>query len=185
MPYIGLRKETAVRQGFLEPEDLDQLLAALCRQPRDGAAIADIAELAYTTGLHRAPLLALEWKMVEQEVADGALVGAVLRIPGGVMKNGQPLTIPLAGRSLERPAAMVGAASPGLPVRLPSFRQAREALRGHLARRRHGGRARVVVVPRPAAILRARDAPGRRGRDHHHGDRRLEDGDHLPALRDR
>ena len=130
----------------IERDRITELLAALCRQPRDGAAIADIAELAYTTGLRRAPLLALEWKIIEQEVADGALVGAVLRIPGVVMKNGQPLTIPLAGRSLERPAATVGATLPGLPVRLPSFRQAREELRGDLARRRHGGRARVVVV---------------------------------------
>jgi integrase len=96
-PKITLRREDNVRQGFLEPADLDAFLAALrARDP----AVADLAEMAFLTLMRRANLLALVWPMLELAVDAGHVVGGTLTLPGTITKNRRPLTMPLTGRLL-------------------------------------------------------------------------------------
>src|SRR5262249_20944549 len=86
------------RQGFIDPGDFEALLGEL--RQRD-AVVADAVEAAYFTCLRRENVLRLTWPMLTPEVCEGALVGGELRLPGRVMKNKKPLTLPLSGRLLE------------------------------------------------------------------------------------
>lgn len=97
-PAIELRPEDNARQGFIDPGDFEALLGEL--RQRD-AVVADAVEAAYFTCLRRENVLRLTWPMLTPEVCEGALVGGELRLPGRVMKNKKPLTLPLSGRLLE------------------------------------------------------------------------------------
>jgi integrase len=97
-PDITLRPEDNVREGFLEPADLDPFLTAL--RGRD-PVVADLAELAYVTLMRRANVLGLIWPMLDPTVENGRLVGGTLTLPGTRTKNKKPLTMPLTGRLLE------------------------------------------------------------------------------------
>jgi integrase len=96
-PEIELRPEDNVREGFLEPAELDAFLAALrARDP----AVADLAELAFLTLMRRANVLGLTWPMLHHTVEGNHLVGGTLTLPGTATKNKRPLTMPLTGRLL-------------------------------------------------------------------------------------
>jgi hypothetical protein len=61
-PEIELRPEDNIREGFLEPADLDAFLTAL--RGRD-PVIADLAELAFLTLMRRGNVLGLIWPMLD------------------------------------------------------------------------------------------------------------------------
>jgi integrase len=97
IPEIELRPEDNVREGFLEPAELDALLAEL--RARD-AVVADLTEVAFLTLMRRANVLGLTWPMLKVTVEAGHLVGGTLTLPGTITKNKRPLTLPLTGRLL-------------------------------------------------------------------------------------
>jgi integrase len=97
-PDIVLRPEDNIRQGFLEPADLDAFLTAL--RGRD-PVVADLAELAFVTLMRRSNTLNLVWPMLEVTIENGHLVGGTLTLPGTATKNKRPLTMPLTGRLLD------------------------------------------------------------------------------------
>jgi len=99
-PYVAMRREDNVRQGFVEIGDLDTLLGAL--RTRNPVA-ADVTEAAFCTCLRRGNLRALTWDRFTFEFAPGdadTLVGGELRLPGSMTKNKEPLTLPLTDRLL-------------------------------------------------------------------------------------
>lgn len=97
VPKITLRPEHNTHEGFLEAADLDPFLTEL--RQRD-PVVADLTEVAFLTGLRRGNVLGLVWTNVISQLDGSMLVGGELRFPGEVMKNGEPLTLPLGGRLL-------------------------------------------------------------------------------------
>ena len=97
MPAFTLRSEDNVREGFLDPADLDAFLAALRLEDPD---VADVTECAYWTLLRRGNALGALWTWLSLEVERGHVVGGRLRIPSAKTKNKQPLALPLSGRLL-------------------------------------------------------------------------------------
>jgi integrase len=97
-PKITLRPEDNVRQGYLEPADLESFLAAL--RERD-PVVADLTELAFVTLMRRANVLGLTWPMLDPTFEDGHIIGGTLTLPGTATKNKRPLTMPLTGRLLD------------------------------------------------------------------------------------
>jgi integrase len=99
-PYIAMRPEHNVREGFVEIGDLDTLLNALRAL---NPVAADVTEAAFCTCLRRGNLRGLTWDRFKFEYAPrdaNTIVGGELRLPGAVMKNGETLTLPLTGRLL-------------------------------------------------------------------------------------
>jgi integrase len=96
-PKITFRREDNVREGFVDPADLEPLLAAL--RARD-AVVADVAEAAFLTLLRRGNVVRLAWPMCSLTVEGGHVVGGALRLPGTVTKNKKALMVPLTGRLL-------------------------------------------------------------------------------------
>jgi integrase len=97
-PDITLRPEDNVRDGFLDPAELDAFLVALrARDP----VVADLAELAYLTLMRRENVLGLVWPMLEMTVENGHITSGTLSLPGTMTKNKRPLTMPLTGRLLD------------------------------------------------------------------------------------
>jgi integrase len=97
-PEIELRPEDNIRQGFLEPADLDAFLAAL--RGRD-PVVADLTEVAFLTLMRRENVLGLTWPMLDVTIQHGHLASGTLGLPGTATKNKRPLTMPLTGRLLD------------------------------------------------------------------------------------
>jgi integrase len=98
-PKITLRPEDNVRQGYLEPAELESFLAAL--RERD-PVVADLTELAFVTLMRRSNVLGLTWPMIDPIIEkNGHLSGGTLTLPGTATKNKKPLTMPLTGRLLD------------------------------------------------------------------------------------
>jgi integrase len=96
-PAIELRREDNIRQGFVEPGDLDALLAALrAHEP----VIADVVEVAFLTLMRKGNTLRLVWPMLDPIIENDHLIGGTLTLPGTATKNRRPLTMPLTGRLL-------------------------------------------------------------------------------------
>ena len=98
MPAVTLRSEAGnEREGFIDPPEFDALLAEL--RPRD-ACIADLVEAGYLTLLRRNAARLLTWPMCALDIEAGHVVGGTLQLPGRVLKNKRPLTLPVTGRLL-------------------------------------------------------------------------------------
>jgi len=96
MPDVTLRSEAGnEREGFVDPPEFDVLLGEL--RQRDGC-IADLVECGYLTLLRRNAARLLTWPMCALDVAGGHVVGGTLQLPGRVLKNKRPLTLPVTGR---------------------------------------------------------------------------------------
>jgi integrase len=93
-PPITLLREDNVREGFVDPAEFVQLLAALCA--RD-AAVADVIEFAYLTCLRRGNAFGAVWPWFKLRISHGLVTEGVVRLPGSVTKNGRPLPLVLTG----------------------------------------------------------------------------------------
>ena len=96
-PHVTMRVEDNTREGFVDPPEFATLLAEL--RQRD-ACVADYVECAYLTLLRRNAVRLLTWTMCDLEVDKGHVVGGTLQLPGRVLKNKRPLTLPVTGRLL-------------------------------------------------------------------------------------
>ena len=59
--------------------------------------MADLVECGYLTLLRRNAARLLTWSMCALEVEAGHVVGGTLQLPGRVLKNERPLTLPVTG----------------------------------------------------------------------------------------
>jgi integrase len=80
------------RERFLQPNELKPFFEALATEPSE--TIRDFVLLAVLTGARRANVIAMRWENID-------LARAEWRVPGEVMKNGQPQTITLTGEAVE------------------------------------------------------------------------------------
>jgi integrase len=85
VPYFPMLPIDNARSGFLEPANLARLLEKL--PPH----LADATEFAYLTGWRKGHISKLEWEHVDR-------TNRLLAVPGRLIKNRRPQTIPLAGR---------------------------------------------------------------------------------------
>jgi integrase len=81
-PYIELHKEPKGRVRYLTPEEARRLLDELPDHLRP------VVEFALATGLRMSNITGLQWSWIDMERRHAS-------IPGRVMKNGQPLPLPL------------------------------------------------------------------------------------------
>jgi len=84
VPYIPRLKEENVRQGFLEPEQYEQLLEALPLK------LKALFVCAYHIGSRKGELRKLGWPQVDLE-------NGVIRLEGTQTKNGKPREMPITG----------------------------------------------------------------------------------------
>jgi integrase len=82
VPYIGMLKEAAPREGFLQPDQFRQLRQALPERLRA------LATLAYYTGMRAGELKRLRWERVD-------LDAGTLRLHNDETKSGKPRIVPL------------------------------------------------------------------------------------------
>ena len=93
-------RETGIRVRFLSDEELPRLIAACEASHHPDLLLAVV--LALTTGLRQSELLGLTWEQVEwpRLPAKSSPVGFIY-LHRGETKNGDPRTLPLAGRALD------------------------------------------------------------------------------------
>jgi integrase len=92
---ITLFPEDNARSGFVDPADF----AAVQRQlPPD---VADFVEWTYRSAWRRAMVESLCWHHCELQVKKSRLISASVRLPGVLMKNKTPYTLPVTGALLE------------------------------------------------------------------------------------
>ena len=82
IPYFPSIEVRDARQGFVEPDEIARIVAAL------PDPINDAAQLAYLIGWRKQEILDLQWSMLDR-------VGGVLRLPDS--KNGEGRVVPLVG----------------------------------------------------------------------------------------
>ncbi len=87
---ITLFKEQS-RDRFMEPNELQRFFKALFEE--ENTTIRDYVFISLMTGARKANVLAMRWK-------DVAFHSKLWRIPGEVMKNGSPLTVPLNNEAI-------------------------------------------------------------------------------------
>jgi integrase len=86
IPRFPITNEDAfARQGFLEDEQFERLIAELPKY------LEPLAVVAYNTGIRRGELLRIEWDQVD-------FTGRVVRLYRGATKTGDPRTVPMIGR---------------------------------------------------------------------------------------
>jgi integrase len=99
IPVIKLLTEKhAVRKGFLDPEDFEQLHAAL---PAD---LQDAVRFLYVTSWRRGAMQSLEWCDLEPEFRSTdrkEIVGGQIHLPSEKSKTGHAQTLPLTDEVLE------------------------------------------------------------------------------------
>jgi integrase len=105
-PPITLLREDNVREGFIDPPEFAQLLAAL--RARNAPDVADAAEFAYLTCLRRGNPVGALWSWFTLRIEDGTVTGGSVRLPGAVTKNKQPLPFVLTGQLLTLVARLGG-----------------------------------------------------------------------------
>ena len=92
---ITLFPEDNARSGFVDPADF----AAVQRHlPPD---VADFVEWTYRSAWRRAMVDSLCWHHCELQVKKGRVVAASVRLPGVLMKNKTPYTLPVTGALLD------------------------------------------------------------------------------------
>lgn len=93
-PFVPVPKQGPARRGFLEPEVFARLLPLIADgPPTDLDLYREAAEFKYQTGRRYEEVAGLRWEWVF--LRDGEI-----RWPSEQMKNGDPLTLPLVGRTL-------------------------------------------------------------------------------------
>lgn len=92
IPHFPMPKDSKPRTGFLEPDVFAMLLKTL------PANLRPLITFIYYTGCRKGAALRISWDMVSKDCSE-------LRLPGELTKNGEPLTLPLAGAGLEEVAA--------------------------------------------------------------------------------
>jgi integrase len=88
VPSIRHLREDNTRQGFLEKDEVDALVAAL--PPH----LQDVVTFGYFTGWRRGEILGLTWDDVDRD-------GNLIRLPGDRAKNGRPRSVPIEGEELQ------------------------------------------------------------------------------------
>ncbi len=178
-PFIDLLQEHNARTGFFEREECDAVLAHL---PDDLRAVFTVA---YLTGWRvKSEILTRQWVHVDFQ-------SGWLRLEPGETKNAEgrqfPLT-PALRAVLERQRAHPGGRESHAhdhPVAVPPIGPADQVLPPGLA---DGLYSRRPVRPHPARLPpdgRPEPRTGGRAPVHGHEDGRAQNGEHLPALRDR
>src|SRR5581483_1697292 len=94
-PRIRLLAEDNVREGFFEPADFE----AVCRHlPAD---VVDVVRFAYLVGWRRGEIRTLEWRDVNLERLNGAVVGGAIRLRASQSKNKRGRVLALRDQLLE------------------------------------------------------------------------------------
>lgn len=94
-PFVELFNDECERERYLEPHEVQRLIAALPHP------FNDMALFAVSTGLRQHNVFHLKWSEVN-------LAGRFCRFPGMVMKNGKPFSIALNETSIRVIRAQVG-----------------------------------------------------------------------------
>jgi integrase len=94
VPYFPLPADSKPRKGFVTPDVFASLLAALPENLRP------LVQFIYCTGMRRGAALRITWDMLNEDCTE-------LSIPGDILKNDEPLAMPLAGADLGKLAAML------------------------------------------------------------------------------
>lgn len=103
------------RERFLLPSELGPFFQALADEPN--TRVRDFFLIALLTGARRGNVLSMQWKDVD-------LTDAAWRIPGQVMKNGQPHIVPLGPEAVQILSLRAEANPPGSAYVFPSERSA-------------------------------------------------------------
>ncbi len=88
IPSIRHLREDNTRQGFLEKDEVDALVAVL------PPYLKDVVTFGYLTGWRRGEILGLTWHDVDRD-------GRLIRLPGDRAKNGRPRSVPIEGEELQ------------------------------------------------------------------------------------
>lgn len=94
VPYFPMPADSKPRKGFVDPEVFAQLLDKL------PANLRPIVLFIYCTGMRSGAAKQITWEMLDEKCTE-------LNIPGDIMKNDEPLTLPLVGEDLGKLAAML------------------------------------------------------------------------------
>jgi integrase len=84
-PFPKLNREGKVREGFVNPEQFDKILAHLPEH------LVPFFQFLYGTGCRLGAAQKLTWGMISKPPCD------VVHLPGHITKNGKPYALPLAG----------------------------------------------------------------------------------------
>jgi integrase len=170
-PYIPKLEEDNVRQGFLEPEQYEQLLAEL------PANLKALFVCAYHTGARKNELRRALWDQVDFE-------SGMIRLTVGQTKSKKARTLPIYG-DMERWLRIQQESAKGSAwvFRRPEETGLLEALRvdGSVRARRLAR----IEVPRFAPLCGPQYEAGRRSRQSCDGDQRTPDALHLRSLQHR
>jgi integrase len=84
IPHFPMPKDSAPRQGFVEPAKFRELLAALPINLRP------LIQFVYYTGCRLGAAQQITWSMVNKDCTE-------ISLPGNIIKTGEPLLLPLTG----------------------------------------------------------------------------------------
>ena len=94
IPYFPMPPDSKPRKGFLNPDAFAKLLAAL------PSTLRPLVLFTYCTGMRRGAALKITWDMLNEDCTE-------FNIPGDILKNDEPITLPLVGEDLRKLAAML------------------------------------------------------------------------------
>jgi integrase len=84
VPYFPMPVDSKPRKGFLAPDQFNALLEKI------PAHLKPVVKFCYITGCRIGAVKKITWAMVSKDCAE-------IELPGEITKNGEPLTLPLAG----------------------------------------------------------------------------------------